>query len=249
MPFVPNDGIDIYYEVHGAGKPLVLLHGFAAKSFQWHFCGYVEELKESHQLVLIDLRGHGQSGKPHVRAAYSLQKILADIRAVLDALAIRRAHFMGYSMGGWLAYGMAVHHGEMVDSLIIGGAHPYAESLASFDGIDGSDADAFIRALEQFVGESMTSQTRMVILQNDLVALAASANERIGFAAELGHVTQPVLMFAGELDQRLKLMQQAATVLNCRKPITMPGATHASALSAGRTLLPFMREFLETVYL
>lgn len=245
MPFATNSDTEIYYEVHGEGKPLVLLHGFVASSFQWHFCGYVDALKKSHRLVLIDLRGHGRSSKPHERTQYSLQCRLADIRAVLKALAISRAHFMGYSMGGWLAYGMAVHHPEMVDSLIIGGAHPYPESLSSFARINGSDPEAFIDALELFVGERATAHARSIILQNDLAALAAAAVDREGFEANLHQISAPILMFVGERDQRRPQMLQAAARLNCLNMLTVPGATHATApLIACKTLVSQMKNFL-----
>jgi pimeloyl-ACP methyl ester carboxylesterase len=249
MPFVHNDGIDIYYEIHGEGEPLVLLHGFVASSLQWHRWDYVDELKRSHQLVLIDLRGHGRSEKPHTHDEYTLEKRLADICAVLNALAIERAHFMGYSMGGWLAYGMAVRHGEMVASLMIGGAHPYAESFQSFDGVDGRDADVFVAALEKFSGERISSQFKPVILQNDLVALAAAATDRDGFGSDLHRITQPLLLFAGELDQRLEQIQRAAKVLDCHDLLIVPGANHAGALTGGKILLPSMKKFLGSIHM
>jgi pimeloyl-ACP methyl ester carboxylesterase len=245
MPFAHNDGVDIYYEVHGTGAPLVMLHGFAAKSFQWHFCGYVEPLQQTHRLILIDTRGHGQSGKPHVRQAYRLENRLDDIRAVLRALEIEHAHFMGYSMGGWLAWAMAVRHAAMVDTLIVGGAHPYAESAAPLQGVDGSDPEAFIHALEQYVGEPVSAHTRAIILQNDLAALAAAAVDREGFARELQKISAPVLLFCGELDQRRQLMQQATAQLKGPELLIVPRATHATGLFAGKALLPEMTKFLD----
>lgn len=243
MPYARNDGIDIYYEEHGAGAPLVLLHGFTAQSAQWRAYGYVGELQRTHRLILIDARGHGRSARPHAREAYALQDRLADIVAVLDVLGIERAHFCGYSMGGWLAFGMAFHHPQRVASLIVGGAHPYEEKFDAFDGVDGSDPDAFIAALERFIGERVGSQTRAVILQNDLHALCAAATDRAGFADRLGALAVPLLMFVGECDQRLAAVRQAAAQLNAAL-VVLPGLGHANALAARVTLLPHIKAFL-----
>lgn len=247
MPFARNDGVDIYYEVHGAGPPLVLLHGFTAQSAQWKAYGYVDALRQSHQVILIDARGHGKGAKPHERSAYRLQARLADIIAVLDALDVDRAHFCGYSMGGWLAFGMAIHFPQRVASLIGGGAHPYEEKFDAFCGVDGNDPDAFIAALEQFIGERIAAQARSFILQNDLVALCAAATDRDSFAPHLSMLAVPVLLFVGERDQRLEQVRRAAAEITGAQLIVLPGHNHASALSACAALMPHIGAFLQGV--
>lgn len=246
MPYANNEGVDIYYEVHGAGPPLVLLHGFTAQSSQWSAYGYVDELQRSHQLILIDLRGHGRSAKPHERNAYRLQTRLADIAAVLAELGIGRAHFCGYSMGGWLAFGMALFHPTMVASLIVGGAHPYEEKFDAFNGVDGTDQEAFVAALEQFIGERIGRQARSVILQNDLVALCAAAIDRDSFSSRLSELAAPLFMFVGDRDQRLAPMQRAAAEVDGSALIVLPNLGHATALSARATLMPHIKAFLQS---
>ncbi|HTD03471.1 alpha/beta hydrolase [Undibacterium sp.] len=246
MPYATNNGIRIYYEVHGDGEPLVLLHGFSSASKLWHMAGYVAGLKRSHRLILIDLRGHGLSDKPHDAAAYVLKKRLDDIGAVLAELGISRSHFLAYSMGGWLAFGLAVHYPQLVASLIIGCPHPYADSLAAFSHIDGSDPAAFIEALESFIGEAVSKEARPYLLQNDLLALAAAANDRMGYAARLHDIQAPLMLFAGAGDQRLSLIQRAATELDAEKLLVLPGANHATTLFAANTLLPEIRDFLQS---
>lgn len=245
MPYARNDGIDIYYEVHGAGPPLVLLHGFTAQSGQWKAYGYVDQLQRSHQVILIDLRGHGRSAKPHEPSAYRLQLRLADIAAVLRECGIARAHFFGYSMGGWLAFAMALHHPEMVASLIVGGAHPYEEKLDAFAGVNGRDADAFIAALERFIGERIGSQVRPLILQNDLAALCAAAVDRDGLAPRLGALAAPLLLFVGDRDQRLEPVRRAAAEIGNARLVVLPGLGHASALSGRVALMPHIEAFLQ----
>jgi pimeloyl-ACP methyl ester carboxylesterase len=81
------------------------------------------------------------------------------------------AHFFGYSVGGWIAFGLAVHHPALVRSLIVGGAHPYEDTLASFQRADGTDQNVFIAALEGFIGERVSELAKPMRLQNDLIVL------------------------------------------------------------------------------
>ena len=69
MPTLTRDGVALYYEVHGAGPTLLLSHGFSATSAMWQ--GQIAALAATHQLVLWDMRGHGQSDYPADPAAYS----------------------------------------------------------------------------------------------------------------------------------------------------------------------------------
>lgn len=245
MPHAHNNDIKIHYEVHGEGEPLVFLHGFTSKIQQWKFCGYVDELKKSHNLVLIDLRGHGKSDKPHDPEAYRLEERMADVKAVLTDLRIDRAHLFGYSMGGWIAFGMAVHFPELVQSLIVGGGHPYEDTLQTFSGVDGSDPDAFIVALEGFIGEKIADDARPIVLQNDLVALAAAAGYRRGFQKYLTSIDKPILLFVGDRDNRYALVQRAATELNAKQLVVLPAAGHATSLFASAALLPHVKAFLK----
>ena len=86
MPYAINQGIRIHYQVEGSGPPLVLQHGFFWSVEGWYRVGYVDALRTSYRLILVDARGHGASDKPHDDAAYSLPQHVADIVAVLDAL-------------------------------------------------------------------------------------------------------------------------------------------------------------------
>ena len=82
MPKINRDGVDIYYEVHGSGPPLLLTHGYSSTSAMWQ--GQIEALSKHHKLVLWDMRGHGQSDYPDDPAAYSEALTVADMAALLD---------------------------------------------------------------------------------------------------------------------------------------------------------------------
>jgi len=123
MPYVQNDQIRIHYHVEGRGPALVLQHGLLGSLEDWHSFGYVTGLEDSYRLILIDQRGHGHSDKPYDSASYSLEQNTADVIAVLDDLKIPRASYFGYSMGGWIGFGVAKYASERFDSIIIGAAH------------------------------------------------------------------------------------------------------------------------------
>ena len=107
MPYASNHGVRIHYEVMGDGPPLVLQHGFYGSGEDWIEFGYTEALRQKYRLILLDARGHGDSDKPHDPEAYTLQHMAADVVAVMDDLSIDKSHYLGYSMGGWIGYGMA----------------------------------------------------------------------------------------------------------------------------------------------
>lgn len=243
MPYADNNGTRIWYEARGEGEALVLLHGFTSSSAHWKVGGYLSALEKSHRVVLIDLRGHGKSAKPQESAAYTLEQRLTDIDAVLRELGIARAHFCGFSMGGWLACAMAASQPQRVASLIVGGAHPYDENFAPFAHLDGSDPDAFIDALEQFLGEAIPPAARRMMLLNDLRALCAAATDRASLESELERIRVPLLMFVGDRDQRLAAVQRAAQAMQA-KLVIVPEAGHTNTLDASGILLPEIRLFL-----
>src|SRR3954463_11132451 len=88
MPKINRDGVDIHYEVHGSGPPLLLTHGYSSTSDMWH--GQIAALSKHHKLVLWDMRGHGQSDYPTDPNAYSEALTVADMAALLDEVGARQ---------------------------------------------------------------------------------------------------------------------------------------------------------------
>jgi len=139
MPFAMNSDVRIHYCVEGDGAPLVLQHGFFWSIDGWYRLGYVDALKSNYRLILVDMRGHGASDKPHDGRAYTLQQHVSDVTAVLDQLHIPLVHFWGFSMGGWIGFGMAKYAAQRLTSLTIGGASPYARTIPPESRPDGKD--------------------------------------------------------------------------------------------------------------
>jgi len=121
MPFVTNRSQRIHYTVTGSGPTVVFQHGLFQCVDDWRDAGFVDGFADAYRVVCIDSLGHGQSDKPTDPKAYGRSARAADVIAVLDAIGASRAHLIGYSMGGWIASGVAVESPERLASIVIGG--------------------------------------------------------------------------------------------------------------------------------
>jgi len=115
MPRLTLNATELYYEFAGSGPPLLLIHGLGSSADDWAF--QRDEFARTHTLVLADLRGSGRSAKP--RGPYSIGQFAADLWALLDALSIRSADVLGFSLGGAVAIEMALMRPDGVRRLIV----------------------------------------------------------------------------------------------------------------------------------
>ncbi|MGW7077213.1 alpha/beta fold hydrolase [Streptomyces sp. NPDC054866] len=124
MPFAEAaDGTALHYEVHGSGRPLVLLSGQSNSRRWWD--PVRDDFAASYRTVVLDWRGTGGSGRPDTDS-YSTPGFARDVVAVLDHGGIDRAHVYGTSMGGRVAQWLAADHAERVDRLVLGCTSPGA---------------------------------------------------------------------------------------------------------------------------
>ena len=121
MPYVSNRNHQIHYTVEGTGPLLILQHGLFCNARDWKQAGYAESLAVSFTVACVDSLGHGESDKPTRGESYHQSQRAGDIVAVIDALGHDKAHVLGYSMGGWIAVGMAKYFPERLASLTIAG--------------------------------------------------------------------------------------------------------------------------------
>src|SRR5437763_6392240 len=117
MPKINRDGVNIYYEVHGSGTPLLLTHGYSSTSAMWQ--GQIAALSKHHKLILWDMRGHGQSDYPEDPKAYSEALTVGDIAALLDAVGAEQAIVGGLSLGGYMSLAFYRAHPNRVRALLI----------------------------------------------------------------------------------------------------------------------------------
>jgi pimeloyl-ACP methyl ester carboxylesterase len=117
MPKLNRNGVELYYEVHGAGPPVLLTHGYSASAHMWE--GQVQPFSEKYQLITWDMRGHGRTDYPDDLTAYSEAETVADMAAILDALGHRKAVIGGLSLGGYMSLAFHLVHPERTEALLI----------------------------------------------------------------------------------------------------------------------------------
>jgi pimeloyl-ACP methyl ester carboxylesterase len=120
MPTIRANGVDLYYEIHGSGDPVLLVHGLGSSTRDWD--PQVAALSTKFKVIVFDVRGHGRSDKP--REQYTVKLFARDTAALVRGLNLGAVHVVGISMGGMIAFQLAVDAPELVRSLVIANSGP-----------------------------------------------------------------------------------------------------------------------------
>ena len=122
--FFDSNGVRIRYVEAGRGEPVVLINGLATwVDGLWRNSGVIDALAKDFHVIALDCRGHGKSGKPHDPASYG-REMVEDVARLLDRLQIRRAHIVGYSMGGMIGGTFSAAHPNRVLTTTFGSSYP-----------------------------------------------------------------------------------------------------------------------------
>jgi pimeloyl-ACP methyl ester carboxylesterase len=117
MPVVHCNNVDLYYEIHGQGLPIVLAHGYCTSINLWKH--QIPLLAKRYQVIAYDARGHGLSSAPAGKEHYTLSHLVADMHALLQHLGVEQAYIAGHSMGGATTAGFAARHPQMTRAALI----------------------------------------------------------------------------------------------------------------------------------
>jgi len=260
------DGVSLHVVEQGAGTPLLVLHGFTGSRAS--MAGVATALADRHRVVRVDLLGHGRSDAPCEIAAYAMERCIAQLAGVLDALTIPRAHLLGYSMGGRIALALAALHPERVASALLVGARAGFEDPAEraaraqddeslADWIERDGVPAFVEhwmalplfATQRRLGAEALAAARAERLANRAHALAASLRA-IGAGAQpplhalLPRVQLPVLLVVGAEDARFEAVaRDLAQRLPRARLAVVPDAGHAAHLENPRAFAQLARDF------
>ena len=121
--YAPVNGLKMYYEIHGTGDPVVLLHGsFLTIPNNWTTpwgsgANWIDELAKTRKVIAVEMQGHGRTAD--IKRDFSYENLADDVAALLDHLNIPRADLVGYSLGGGVAMECAIRHPETVRKVVI----------------------------------------------------------------------------------------------------------------------------------
>lgn len=243
MSYLNNNDIHIHYQVTGDGPPLVLHHGFSDDLCGWYEYGYVAALAPHYRLIMIDSRGHGRSDKPDTAAAYTQKARAYDVLAVLDALQIDQAFYMGYSLGGWVGFGLATYAPERFRAFVLGGIQPYGQRFDGFRQVLGQGTAAWA-AMMGDKAPAFRPQQLQRFRDNDAPALMASLIDRPDISNILPTIDQPCLLYAGTADPIYPAVLRCAAELPRGAFFSLPGLNHIQTNLQGETITARVLDFL-----
>jgi len=252
MAFVDRDGVQIYYEVHGAGPAILLSHGFSATSQMWQ--PQVAALSRGHKLILWDMRGHGRSDYPPEDSAYSEEATVADMVAVLDAAGVEKAVIGGLSLGGYMSLAFRRVHPERVTALLVVDTGPgfrNEEARARWNAVALNTAERL--QTEGLASLSGQSRERALSTHRSAEGLARAARgmltQRDARVIEsLPAIDVPALVIVGADDAPfLKAADYMAAKIPDSRLQVLSGAGHASNLDQPEAFNAAVLEFLGNI--
>lgn len=264
---IEANGVHYHVRVTGAGPTLLLLHGFTGSLHTWD--AFVPAWAEHRQVIAVDLLGHGSTDAPDDYERYKMERCVADLAVLLDRLNVHEADVLGYSMGGRVALHFAAAMPERVARLVVESASPgiadeaerstRVQADASLaDAIERDGVEAFVNRWERLplfasqrrLPHSVRAALRAQRLSNRAVGLANSlrgmgAGAQRPLHEQLGSLTMPTLLLAGELDEKyVGIVRDMAAVMPHARVVIVPGAGHAVHLEQPKAFDRAVQAFL-----
>ncbi|SFK40841.1 alpha/beta fold hydrolase [Amycolatopsis sacchari] len=242
------NGQQLYYEVHGEGRPVVLLHG-GLLTFESSFGPLLPRLTKSRQVIGVELQGHGHT--PDTDRPPSLPAFADDVAGLLDHLGLARADLFGFSLGGLVALQLAVSRPERVDRLVLASAH-YRP-----DGYHDEIRDPALQANSTRMPTADDFRDMVTAYQQvapdpsrfDAVAVKTSAlvGAFTGWSPEqLRGLRAPTLLVFGDHDfVRLEHATEMAGLIPEAHLAILPHTTHTQVLRRTDLVAPMVESFLD----
>jgi 3-oxoadipate enol-lactonase len=232
MPTVRVNDIDMYYEIHGEGEPVVLISGLNSDHTFYERVGIISRLAEKYMVVAFDNRGVGQTDKPDI--PYSIEMMAEDTAGLLNVLGIEQSHVLGTSMGGRIAVAMALQHPQQVKSLIL-----VSTFMKSLKGTPMTWARLRV---------NLMLKIPMIRGPHPYYAVARQLKASRGYDAmdRLGEIHVPTLILHGKKDKSAPyhLAEEMHSGIKGSQMITFPGG-HLFFIFRQKQFIEAITEFLD----
>ncbi len=257
MPLLETNHTKLYYEISGKGPALVFIHGLGSSTRDWEY--QVPEFSKEYQVITIDLRGHGRSDKPD--GPYTIPMFAADVAALLQALDIPSAHIVGISLGGAVAFQLALDHPAMVKTLTIvnsapalGGTREQAQQ--EIERRVGIVQQYGMQAMGQSLAPALFPQPEHASLrdafvtrwaENDPAAYIAATRSMLDWdvTGQLGSIQSPTLILTADQDYSPVAVKEAyAKLLPNAQLAVIANAHHAVPLEQSQEFNRVLAQFL-----
>ena len=254
MPRIKANGIELYYESHGQGYPVIFQHGFVGTTKMWQ--PQVPVFSQQYRFIIYDARGHGQSESPPSPDQYSSDIVVEDLWQLLKALGIDKAVVGGLSMGGYQSLRFYLRHPEAVTALILMDTGPGYRNPAHREEWNKEQehrAELLETGdIEAFADDAPTYTPRELLLKMNPIGLANMGRKVVGqhdslVIENLSQIKVPTLILVGENDTPfLSAAQYMAKTIPGAKYVVIPRAGHAANLdntaAFNEAVLDFLRK-------
>lgn len=253
MSTVRLNGIEVYYEEHGQGYPVVFTHGYSASTRMW--APQVEPLSQRYRFVTWDIRGHGQTESPEDQGQYSEALAVEDERQLLQLLGIEKAVIGGLSLGGYLALAFYRAHPELAQALILCDTGPGYRNPAAREEWNRT-AERRARAFEEQGLGALSRSAEVQAASSSHRSAAGLARAARGILAQfdsrvidsLPQISVPTLIVVGERDTPfLNGTDYMAAKIPRAEKVVIPDAGHSSNIDQPEAFNRAVLDFLARV--
>ena len=253
--YVPVNGIKVYYEVYGEGKPVILLHG-AYMTIDTNWGQLIPELSKTRKVIAIELQGHGRT--PFSDRTLSRTTLASDVEGVMDYLKIDSADVVGYSFGGSVAYQFAIQSPKRLRKLVVisstyksSGWMPEVNNA-----FKAMKPELFANSPMQIAYDTVApDKTKWTKFLEQMIALAG-VPYNMG-DDKIANITSPVLLIAGDNDglDKIELIKtyqllggavcaDFGTIPKSQLAI-VPSQGHVSLMKQTQTIFGYLDSFLQ----
>lgn len=256
MATFTSSGINLTYEEHGTGEPLVLLHGLTGNRHM--FDDEVGIFKKYFRTIVLDARGHGESEKP---ASYTMQDHVNDVLRLLDHLEIEETFIIGMSMGSYIAQGVAIASPERVKRLILVATKSqgktssvealFAKYPEELEGLDFSEkmlkVSPYIFHDLVAVGKwNNNASAKSPVLTAKEIKIANQSLKGFDFRDDLYRITAETLVISGDYDglNPPEVGRETARLIPNATFVEFKLSGHVPSVEQPKLFLDFVLEFL-----